>query len=428
MSFIEAVRSMNGTQNASAQPSFPGAGQGSPLGFENSVIAAECAKVRTAGVGNRNRTLNDAAFNLAQVMDPAMWENDLTQAALVSGLPLSEIRQTIQSGVKGAAAKPRPAHRMPTGRPSGPVQDLPEIGEYQETGPPVIDWDELWANPGTIEWLCEPILPAGRLVTIYSPPGVGKSLLAQDLAVAISNGDEALGAPTNQVPVLYLDYENVDLDIRDRLQMMGHDPSRLRNLHYWSFPTMPALDTLEGGQALLRAARFFNAGLVIIDTLSRCVQGEENEASTMLNLYRCTLMPLKAEGIAVLRLDHTGKDENRGPRGTSAKMGDVDLVWRLSEVVPETTFVLNNEKHRIRISEKLLNVRRDQGTLLHYVDTRTVGETKAEAILQACDEAGLPRSAGRDQVRKVMDANGLRGSNQFVADLVRRRQGLGLSE
>ena len=35
----------------------------------------------------------------------------------------------------------------------------------------------------------------------------------------------------------------------------------------------------------------------------------------------------------MVRLDHTGKDQTKGQRGGSAKYGDVDAVWKLTEVV-----------------------------------------------------------------------------------------------
>lgn len=421
MSFIKAIRLEDEPAPA---PNPPGAGA-TPSGFETGILAAECANVRGAPEGARNHTLNKAAFNLAQIMPPDAFMSALLEAASHCGLDQAEAARTIRSGIAGAERNPRPEHRMP-GRNGAlrPVQTLPTLDGYQEPAAPLfVDWEALWADPGHIEWLCEPVIPAGRLVSLYSPPGVGKSLLALDLAVSIAQGTDALGVGTTQARVMYLDYENTTLDVRDRLQEMGHGPEGLSGLLYWSFPEIPPLDTPEGGQALLEAATAHGAGLVVIDTLSRCVQGDENEASTALNLYRCTLMGLKAAGIAVLRLDHTGKDETKGQRGTSAKSGDVDLVWRLSEVIPEETFLLTNEKHRIRISELRINIKRDDGPLRHRVDTRTIGQSKAEAILAACDAAGLPLNAGRDQVRRVMDAAGLKGRNDFIAELVRRRQG-----
>ncbi len=39
---------------------------------------------------------------------------------------------------------------------------------------------------------------------------------------------------------------------------------------------------------------------------------------------------LKAEGITLLRLDHSGRDQSKGQRGSSAKNADVDVVFGLA--------------------------------------------------------------------------------------------------
>ena len=400
-------------------------------GFEATIVAREVQRVRAAAEGQRNETLNQAAFNLAQVLPADTFMQQLAAAGYDVGLTEPEVSRTIRSGIRGGQRNPRPPERQPRPAapyrtPSGPVETLPALDGYQEPNPApealYVDWDELWADTTETEWLAEPIIPAGRLVSIYSPPGVGKSLLALDLAAAIARGGPILGQDTRQAPVLYLDYENVTHDVRDRLKSMGLGPDDLRALHYWSFPAIPALDTEPGGRALHAAARATQARLVVIDTLSRCITGDENDAATMLAFYRHTLMPLKADGIAVLRLDHTGKDETKGQRGTSAKSGDVDLVWRYSEMIPGIQFVLTNEKHRIRIDELTLNIRREDQPLRHVVDTRTIGQAKTEAILRALDTAGLPRSAGRDRARHVLTAAGIKVRDTTLATILKDRQ------
>ena len=47
-------------------------------------------------------------------------------------------------------------------------------------------------------------------------------------------------------------------------------------------------------------------------------------------------MALKEAGIALLRIDHAGKDLTRGQRGTSAKRDDVEVVWFLKKLPGET--------------------------------------------------------------------------------------------
>src|SRR5699024_6188201 len=85
----------------------------------------------------------------------------------------------------------------------------------------------------------------------------------------------------------------------------------------------------RGGGQLLDLVDQHAPDLVVIDTVSRFIDGPENDADTWLALYRNSLVALKARGVAVIRLDHTGKDEDRGARGSSAKSSDVDAECTL---------------------------------------------------------------------------------------------------
>ena len=141
--------------------------------------------------------------------------------------------------------------------------------------------------------------------------------------------------------VLYIDFENDPVgDIRERLQDMSIGPDDLGGLAYMSFPHLRMLDTPAGGQELLNAAQHHRCEVIVIDTVSRTVAGEENSNDTWLNFYRCTGLLLKQHGIACIRLDHTGRDESKGMRGGSAKSGDVDVAWQLSKI-NDTTFKLH---------------------------------------------------------------------------------------
>jgi 5S rRNA maturation endonuclease (ribonuclease M5) len=103
---------------------------------------------------------------------------------------------------------------------------------------PRLDWHALWADQAEQEYVHNPLLPARRLVAIYSAPKIGKSLLMLEMAVTLSRGEQFLGhTPSKRYRVLYVDYENDPLgDIRTRLQDMEYGPDDLDYLDYLSFP------------------------------------------------------------------------------------------------------------------------------------------------------------------------------------------------
>jgi hypothetical protein len=188
---------------------------------------------------------------------------------------------------------------------------------------------------------------------------------------------------------------------------MGFQASDLDNLVVLSYPIMATLDTHEGGQQVLLLAERHAAELVIIDTVSRVIAGEENSNDTWLQFYRHTGAALKRAGIAMLRLDHTGKDVTKGQRGASAKSSDVDMVWQLSEVVKDQTYQLTCTHNRMQVHEKVIVVTREQVPLQHVV--QATGRAAAfragvEEIIYILDQENVPDEAGRDRIAPVLKA------------------------
>lgn len=292
---------------------------------------------------------------------------------------------------------------------------------------PRLDWHELWADDAEDEWLHEPLLPARRSVVIYSPPKVGKSLLMLEFAVALTRGEMFLGHQIEgRHRVLYIDFENDPRgDVRGRLQAMGYGPDDLDHLDYLSFPTMAGLDTERGSLELLEAVKAYKSEVVVIDTVSRAVDGEENSNDTWLGLYRHTGLKLKQAGVAVVRLDHTGKDESKGQRGGSAKSGDVDAVWRLSKITDER-FRLECTDSRMTVATKSLHLIRQHSPRLRHVaevlGAVTTREAKIGHIIELANSNGLSLDAGRDVIRKFAKERGITARNDVFAEVAKRRK------
>jgi AAA domain len=281
-----------------------------------------------------------------------------------------------------------------------------------------VDWETAWkGRPEGVEWLIPPILEAGTVNVLFAKPGVGKSLLALQMALMLVRDGRT---------VVYIDDENRVSDVVERLQAYGASPGELPRLLLYSFAGLPPLDTIAGGVHLHALAATAGASLVTLDTTTRMVQGRENDADTFLQLYRCSLVPLKADGITVLRLDHPGKDETRGQRGSAAKDGDADTIWRLTEITQGRSYRLHREKNRTGHSPDTedLTVERRYAPLRHVwaVPDRSL---EIEACGQVCgqlDRLGVPRSAGRDRCRTALNNAGIAVSNDLLSKVVRQRR------
>jgi Bifunctional DNA primase/polymerase, N-terminal len=98
------------TARTTLPPATPASGRGG--GYGPAALAGERAAVAAALPGRRNATVNRAAFNLGQLVAAGLVDVDqvrvvLLAAALEAGNPEAKARATIESGLRGGAAKPR---------------------------------------------------------------------------------------------------------------------------------------------------------------------------------------------------------------------------------------------------------------------------------------------------------------------------------
>ena len=432
-------------------------------------LAGEVANIQAVPIGSgRNDQLNRSAVKMggliaAGAIDEATVIEHL--GAADGGLNYPATRATIASGLKfgmqqaraipdrsassehdskrsddpfsDAYAAPRgTAGQSPsaTGNPSTsvPAEAVagPHGGPSDELGAivrerlPVVDWYDAWQGAAAEEWIIEPLIAARRLVAIYSAPKVGKSLLMLELAYHVSCGTRVLGVtPPRPYRVLYVDFEN-DLqgDVIPRLTNIGADPTRLDNLQYLTFPTLAGLDSEKGARELLAAVHTYRCEIVIIDTVSRSVDGEENVNDTWLKFYRQTGLRLKQAGVAMVRLDHSGKDETKGQRGGSAKGGDIDAVWRLTRTAPEHfTLFCDMSRFPIAAGDKILSLIRRDDPLRHVVDMS--GDTLVALGVACCDENDLPVEAGFRPVKTLCHENGIKVSDRQAGRVAALRKG-----
>jgi hypothetical protein len=323
----------------------------------------------------------------------------------------------------------------PDGPPAEPHQpdpsDPPDGREPAHLRYLPLDWHRAFAAaPDDTDWLVGDLFIRGHSYSLVSTAKAGKSLLMLDVVAAITAGHSPLGSrPGTPLRVLYVDHENTRADLVSRLEDMGYGPDDLAGLIYLSFPAMPALDTPTGGRDLLELATHHRVDMVVIDTLSRVVAGEENSADTIQNLYRFTLAPLKSAGITVVRLDHQGYDTTKAGRGSSAKNDDVDAVWRLTATpgVDGIAYVtLSLDRQRGEAHPPQLRLVRSPDPVLHHErasrDTPPLHDARVAAAAQLLDGLGLPADTGARRARLSLREAGHKFANNVIADAVKARR------
>lgn len=309
----------------------------------------------------------------------------------------------------------------------GLVKRTPDVGAGEhgdDTGEVtgLVDWDELWAAPDTSEdFLAAPLLARGRSHVVYAGAKSGKSLLLLNVAAALASGRSALGQPeAPPVNVLYLDYEMTAADLRERLDAMGYGPGDdLSRFHYYLLPTLPPLDAEAGSQAVAGLLDRHHPELVVIDTTSRALGGAENDADTIRNYYRHTGARLKRAGCTVVRLDHSGKDAERGQRGTSAKVDDVDVVWRMTPADGAVRLVATHR--RVSWIPEAVTLRQEEAPLRH-VQSSWCYRKGATELAATLDRLGVPSGAGRPAARAALVEADIGARNDVLADALRLRR------
>lgn len=293
----------------------------------------------------------------------------------------------------------------------------------------LVDFTTLFAGEAPRErWLARPLIPEGRLVSIAAAAKTGKSLLAQDIAASLATGAPVLGQANpydGPVPVLYLDWENTPSDARERFEAMGYgaDSGLQGNLHYAALPAIAPLNTPRGSRALLEAVLDLQARLVVIDTRQRSVEGKENDAGPPQEAYRLTYAPLKHAGVTVIRLDHLGKDIEKGTRGHSALRDDVDVEWRMTRTGPGVVTLASDSMARQSWVPAKVVIRKELDPVRHLVvDGRTVVDPTVVALAAKLDELGVDLAAGRQVVQATLAAAGVTAKTERIAAAMRWRR------
>lgn len=289
----------------------------------------------------------------------------------------------------------------------------------------IVDWAEFWSTEDQErEWLIEPLFAAGRAHAIYAGAKTGKSYTVLAACAAAATGAPFLGhKPPRPLKVLYVDYEMTADDIRDRLTEFGYGPDDdLSGLSYALLPSLPPLDTAAGGSALLSSAMALEVDLVVIDTTGRALQGDENDADAVRDYFRHTGSRLKQAGITAVRLDHAGKDPERGQRGSSAKNDDVDVVWQITRTDDGQVWKATHRRMSWVPESVPIVVAANESGVSTFATTGTTWPAGTKDCAAEMDRLGLPSDVSTRTATTVLRSSGISMSNNTIRAAVRYRR------
>jgi ABC-type polar amino acid transport system ATPase subunit len=171
-------------------------------------------------------------------------------------------------------------------------------------------------------WRIKGVLPEYGIAAMYGPSGSGKSFLALDAAITISEGGIWFGRKTFRSDVVYVALEG-ESGYKNRISAWEKENARpLPNNFRFIFQTFN-LASNQNVEDLIAVAP--QNGVIVIDTLNRASpHADENSSKDMGEILSATKKIQSATNGLVLIIHHTGKDTSKGLRGHSSLFAALD--------------------------------------------------------------------------------------------------------
>lgn len=217
----------------------------------------------------------------------------------------------------------------------------------------LIQASQIMSNLKKPEWLIENICERDSVMAIFGKPKSGKSFIAVDMAASLSLGIPFHGHKTKQAAVVYVCGEG-NRGIARRLHAF-------QSLHKQNLTNAPLLLSTRGARMLdekdhqmlkdnidLAQDKYGQIGMIVIDTLARSMNGDENSTSDM-NAFIEKVDDLKdSYGAAVNLIHHTGHGTSQRARGSSALPGALDWEYRCERKDMGTDMFLTLEQTLVK--------------------------------------------------------------------------------
>ncbi len=240
------------------------------------------------------------------------------------------------------------------------------------------DWPEpVWAIPG--------ILPVG-LCILAGAPKVGKSWFALQIAQAIASGGMVFGKRIEKGRILYLALEDPPRRLQDRMKKQGW-PLGLDAEFMTLGNFADKIGDLRNGGGIKLANQIERRGyrMVAIDTLSRSIQGDQNDVSDMTSWLTPLQETAHDKNTSILLNDHHRKtggfnqDVIADILGSTAKgaMADTILGLYRERGKPGARLTITGRE----VEEQTLEIKMDFLTGCWQLDTDAQGLTPQKSGL-----------------------------------------------
>lgn len=285
---------------------------------------------------------------------------------------------------------------------------------------PALVWgNEISERVLDVDWLMKGLIERQTLVLVYGAPKCGKTFAMIDIALHVATGRDWMGHKVKDSDlVVYVAREGISgvkrrVMAHTRHHDLSADAASLLAIAVEEL-NLRDRDSVRRLISTIREAERVSGrrvALIVIDTLARSMAGGDENSVQDIGLAIAGADAIRVEtGAAVCLVHHSGKDADRGPRGSTALTGAVDLSLVVSR-------------------DKVNGVSRISTELQREGDGEFAASFRLERVVLGIDEDGdeiasmavVPTDDPGNRKRTKPLADGARIALDALTDLIARK-------
>lgn len=258
----------------------------------------------------------------------------------------------------------------------------------------------------SVKWLWYPYIPLGKITIMQGNSGIGKTMLALNIAAALSNGEQLPGdnEPREPISIIYNTAEDGLGDtIKPRLRSAGADLTRINTINERVNTVTMTDERIENSVCEL------GAKLLILDPIQAYLgaKTDMNKANEVRPIFAQLGRVAEDNECAIVLIGHKGKNQMYGE--LQSLLGSTDQVAAARSVLTvtkhpndKTLSLINHTKSSLSASGKSLTFSIDENGKIVWGDFVDSGEnddaesvTKTEMakrlLLNALANGALPQ-------------------------------------
>lgn len=250
-----------------------------------------------------------------------------------------------------------------------------------------------------------------EMSVVYGKPGCGKTFFMVDLAMHVALGRKWNGLEVEQGAVVYVSMEGAH-GMKNRVHAFRSHHGVEGKIPLYIIPqAFSMFDQQIGLQGFLNTLEDIKTAhggirLIVIDTLARAMAGGDENSTKDMSLFvsSCDIVRA-ASGAHMSIVHHSGKDELKGGRGSSALLGGIDTEIELSRDEDSNIVTVTTTKQK----------EMELGKKLYYsISAVTLGVNKRGKSVTSCVVNPVPEG----EVTKTKDTREMSPKQKFVFDVI----------